>query len=88
MAGREEPDYLSPGSLHPTPAESLDPMPVDADVISIAEKMKKGAETKLKKSYTSYIPLWYIKNRGIAYCIRVSLSFVDINLLNCHLGGG
>ena len=66
---RNEPDYLPP-----TPAEGLTPMSVTDDVISIAEKMKKDAEKKLKKSYTTYTPLYYIKKGGTDYCIRVRLS--------------
>ena len=55
---RNEPKYVPP-----TPAEGLVPTPVTPEVESIAEKMKKDAEKKLKikPGYTTFTPLSYIK---------------------------
>ncbi|XP_019861376.1 PREDICTED: uncharacterized protein LOC109589807 isoform X2 [Amphimedon queenslandica] len=61
----------APDRLPDTPPEGLDPMPVTPEVISIAEKMKKNAEKKLKTSFTTYTPLYYIKKGEIDYCIRI-----------------
>ena len=57
-----------------TPAEGLVPMPVTTEVIRIAEKMKKDAEKnlKIKPGYTTFTPLYYIKEGETDYCIRVS----------------
>uniref|UniRef100_A0A1X7TXQ9 Uncharacterized protein n=1 Tax=Amphimedon queenslandica TaxID=400682 RepID=A0A1X7TXQ9_AMPQE len=66
---RNEPDYLPA-----TPAEGLKPMPVTPEVIAIAGKMKKDAEKKLKKSFSTYTPLYYIKNGETDYCIRVEVG--------------
>ena len=69
---RNEPEYLPP-----TPKPGLEPMPVDDNVIKIANLMKPEAEKKLSTTFTTYDPLYYILKGGINYCIRVS---------QCHAG--
>ncbi|XP_019853781.1 PREDICTED: uncharacterized protein LOC109583050 [Amphimedon queenslandica] len=68
---RNEPDYVPPG-----PKESLHPIDVTPEVISIAQKMKKDAEKKLKikPGYTTFTPLSYIKEGETDYCIRVKVD--------------
>ncbi|XP_019853786.1 PREDICTED: uncharacterized protein LOC109583055 isoform X2 [Amphimedon queenslandica] len=66
---RNEPDYVPPA-----PPESLVPMTVTPEVISIAQKMKKDAEKKLKTNFTTFTPLHYIKEGEADYCIRVKVD--------------
>ncbi|XP_019857204.1 PREDICTED: uncharacterized protein LOC109585515 [Amphimedon queenslandica] len=78
----------APDRLPDTPAEGLDPMPVTPEVISIAQKMKKNAEKKLKTSFTTYTPLYYIKKGESYYCIRVLVDdgIIDVFGKYCCAG--
>ena len=79
---RNEPDYLPPA-----PKPGLEPMPVDKDVITIANLMKPEAEKKLSTTFTTYTPLFYILKGGINFCIRVSQCYepqTKINLFVFH----
>ena len=64
--------------IHDLPQASksgLEPMPVDDNVITIANLMKPEAERKLKTKFTTYDPLYYILKEGINFCIRVSQCY-------------
>ncbi|XP_019857205.1 PREDICTED: uncharacterized protein LOC109585516 [Amphimedon queenslandica] len=78
----------SKAAIVATPPEGLVPMPVTTEVISIAEKMKKDAEKKLKikPSYTTFTPLSYIKQGETDYCIRVEVNnseMIDVSGQYC-----
>uniref|UniRef100_A0A1X7T4J4 Uncharacterized protein n=1 Tax=Amphimedon queenslandica TaxID=400682 RepID=A0A1X7T4J4_AMPQE len=73
-----------PALLSRVPVESPDSVPVTPEVISIAEKMKKEAENKLKTSFTTYTPLSYIKKGETDYCIRVKVDqLIDVSGKYC-----
>ena len=72
----EEPAaYTGPDDLPPEPEPGLEPMPVDDNVITIANLMKPEAEKKLGTTFTTYTPHFYILKGGINYCIRVSQCY-------------
>ena len=80
MSNREyypwlEPVGSAPDYLRPAPESGLEPMPVDDNVITIANLMKPEAEKKLSTTFTTYTPLFYILKGGINFCIRVSQCY-------------
>ena len=74
---RNEPDYLPPA-----PKPGLKPMPVDDNVITIANLMKPEAEKKLGTKFNTYTPLFYIMKGGINFCIRVSQCYEPQTKIN------
>ena len=68
-------DRNEPDSLPSAPKPGLEPMPVDATVITIADLMKPDAEKKLGTTFTTYTPDSYIMKGGINFCIRVSQCY-------------